>query len=83
MKLNLLYFARLKDAFGLDGERLESEADTVAALLVELRQRGGVWARELAAGQAFRVAVNQEMAQPDTPLADGAEVAIFPPVTGG
>jgi molybdopterin converting factor subunit 1 len=28
-------------------------------------------------------AVNQEYAQKDTPLTDGDEVAIFPPVSGG
>jgi len=29
------------------------------------------------------VAVNQEMARPETPIAGGDEVALFPPVTGG
>jgi molybdopterin synthase sulfur carrier subunit len=31
----------------------------------------------------LRYAVNQEMARLDTPVADGDEVAFFPPVTGG
>jgi molybdopterin synthase sulfur carrier subunit len=31
----------------------------------------------------LRVAVNQEMARPDTPVKAGDEVAFFPPVTGG
>ena len=38
---------------------------------------------ELAAGKMFRIAVNQEMANGLTALADGCEIAIFPPVTGG
>lgn len=83
MKLKLLYFARLKDAFGRDAETLDSEAATVAALLAELRARGGAWAEELAEGRVFRVAINQELAAPDARLAAGDEVAIFPPVTGG
>jgi molybdopterin synthase sulfur carrier subunit len=83
MKLNLLYFARLKDAFGRDHETLESDATTIGALLAELRARGGAWADELAEGRVFRVALNQELAAADAVLAAGDEVAIFPPVTGG
>lgn len=83
MKLNLLYFARLKDAFGRDNETLDSQAATVGALLAELRARGGAWAEELAEGRVFRVALNQELAAADAALSAGDEVAIFPPVTGG
>ena len=53
------------------------------ALLAALRQRGGPFAAELAAGRAFRVAVNQEVVALDHPVKAGDEVAIFPPVTGG
>jgi molybdopterin synthase sulfur carrier subunit len=56
---------------------------TVATLLAHLRARGGAFAHELAAGRAFRVAVNHAMASDATPLCDGDEVALFPPVTGG
>lgn len=83
MSLRVLYFARLRERFGVAEETLESDAATVAALLDSLRARGGAWAEELAPGRSFRVAVNQDLAAPDTPLAAGAEVAIFPPVTGG
>ncbi|AXE29911.1 molybdopterin converting factor subunit 1 [Chromobacterium phragmitis] len=83
MKLNLLYFARLRETLGVESEQLESEAATVAELLAELRQRGQVWTLELAPNKVFRVAVNQEMASLETSLADGDEVAVFPPVTGG
>ena len=48
-----------------------------------LAARGGAWAHELAAGRAFRAAVNQDIAGADTPVTDGDEVAFFPPVTGG
>ncbi|MDF0605563.1 MoaD/ThiS family protein [Neisseriaceae bacterium TC5R-5] len=83
MKFKLLYFARLQDAFGTAAEELESDAATVEELLIELRLRGTVWAQELAPKQIFRVAVNQEMADLTTLLANNDEVAIFPPVTGG
>ena len=85
MRVRLLYFARLRDALGTEAEEatLPAEIQDVAALTAWLRARGGAWATELAPGRAYRVAVNQDMASAQTRLADGAEVAIFPPVTGG
>ncbi len=80
----LLYFARLREAFGTAREDapLPTPA-TVGGTLDALRARGGAWATELAPGRAFRVAVNQRIASADTPVATEDEVAIFPPVTGG
>lgn len=83
--VTLLYFARLREAFGSDGERLSlpAEVGDVAGLLGFLRARGGVWEKELAPQRNFRVAVNHDMADPSTRVAAGDEVALFPPVTGG
>jgi molybdopterin converting factor subunit 1 len=83
MKLRLLYFARLRERFGTAEENVDFAGATVAELLAQLRARGGVWAEELGEGRLFRVAVDQTLAMPETGLAEGAEVAIFPPVTGG
>jgi len=85
MKVSLVYFARLREAFGRSAEDVVLPADVrdVASLMRWLRGRGGAWATELAEGRAFRVAVDHDMAVPATPLAEGVEVAIFPPVTGG
>lgn len=84
-RVNLLYFARLREQFGTGKETVElpAEVHTLGELLVWLRARGGTWAAELTEGRAFRTAVNQDMAGPETELKDGDEVAIFPPVTGG
>ena len=83
--VNLLYFARLREALGRDKESLALPAGvrTVSALTDLLRGRGAAWESELAPAKPVRVAVNQEMATSDTPIADGDEVAFFPPVTGG
>lgn len=83
--ITVLYFARLRETLGSDRERLALPAgvQTVGQLAAWLRARGGAWETELAPERPVRVAVNQEMAGADTPLPEGAEVAFFPPVTGG
>ena len=83
--LNLLYFARLRESFGREKETLVLPAQyaTVGDLVTYLASRGGEWEKELGSDKVFRVAVNQVLATADTPLPDQAEIAIFPPVTGG
>lgn len=83
--LKVLYFARLREDLETEGESLALPAGvtTVAALRSHLVARGGAWASALAPGRAVRVAVNQQIAQPETTLHADDEVAFFPPVTGG
>ncbi|PLP97403.1 molybdopterin converting factor subunit 1 [Cupriavidus pauculus] len=85
MQLELRYFASVREQVGQAAERAEVPADvrTVGDLRGWLRARGGVWAEALAEGRALRMAVDHAVARADTPLADGCEVAFFPPVTGG
>lgn len=83
MRVRVLYFARLRECFGMAEENVELAGTTAADLVSYLQARGGVWAEELAAGRAFRVAVNQDIVTLDAVLPDNADVAIFPPVTGG
>ena len=85
MNLTLLYFARLRETLGTGSEKVEAAPSVtdVAELLDWLRARGGAWNDELAPSRLLRVAVNQEMADLGTPLNEGDEVALFPPVTGG
>ncbi len=83
MKVTLHYFAALREALG-PGETLElAPGCTLGALRDQLLARGGRHAEVLARGRAVRAAVNQAMAEEDVALAEGAEVAFFPPVTGG
>ena len=83
--LKILYFARLREAFGAAHEKVALPAGVinVAGLLAFLRARGGNWEKELAPQRNFRVAVNQDMADPETAISAGDEIALFPPVTGG
>ncbi len=83
--IQVLYFASLRDRLGLEREEIElpGETGTIASLRQLLQSRGGEWATVFAEGETVLAAVNQEMAQNDTPVSDGDEVGFFPPVTGG
>lgn len=83
MKLQLRYFASIRETIGTGSEAVETAAGSLAALRDELIARGGAHAEALARGRAVRMSINQTMADESAALADGAEVAFFPPVTGG
>ena len=83
MKLQLRYFASVREALGRGEESLESQAATLGALRDELIARGEPYAAALARGRAVRMALDQVMRTEDAALTDGAEIAFFPPVTGG
>ena len=83
--VTVLYFARLRETLGRSSEQLALPADVrdLEGLRALLVARGGAWEQELAPSKPVRAAVNQAMAVGDMPVADGDEVAFFPPVTGG
>lgn len=83
--VTLLYFASLRERLGRSREEvaLPPGIPTVESLVEHLRARDERWTEALAPGKAWRVAVNQRMADPATTLKPGDEVAFFPPVTGG
>jgi molybdopterin synthase sulfur carrier subunit len=85
MKLELRFFASLREGLGLSGESIATppELKTIADLRTHLVQRGNPWAEVLASGKVIRCALNQEMVSDSTVLVEGSEVAFFPPVTGG
>lgn len=83
MKVQLRYFAAIREALGTGSEPVETQAATLAALRAELVARGGAYADVLAPGRAVRVALNQAMSDESASLIEGAEVGFFPPVTGG
>mgnify|MGYP003581306470 CR=1 FL=1 len=83
--IRILYFAWVREAAGRDEEQVSppAEVTTVGALLDWLAGRDAGLATAFADTARIRVAVDQEMATPDTPIGDVREIAIFPPVTGG
>lgn len=83
MKITVRYFASIREAIGQSSEAVETSAATLGALRDELIARGGAHATSLARGKAVRMALNQSLNDESATLADGAEVAFFPPVTGG
>lgn len=83
MKVNIRYFASIREALDRGAETVETRAETLAALRDELIARGGPYAESLAHGRAVRLALNQVMADESAVIAEGAEVGFFPPVTGG
>jgi molybdopterin synthase sulfur carrier subunit len=85
MHIELRFFASVREALGLAGERIELPEGiaTVGALREHLIGRGGAWAQALGHERALRMAFNHVMCGPETALGEGGEVAFFPPVTGG
>ena len=81
--ITVRYFASIREAVGQGSEPVQTSAATVGALRTELIARGGAYAECLARGKAVRMAVNQELSGEGDALPAGAEVAFFPPVTGG
>ncbi len=83
MRVTVKYFASVREALGRSNETVETQATTLAALRDELIARGGGYSQGLARGKAVRAALDQVMSNEDAVLAEGCEVAFFPPVTGG
>ena len=81
--MQILYFAWVRERIGVPREEVETSAVTVNDLVAELRAREERYDVAFADVSALRVALDQELAEFDTPLAGVREVAFFPPMTGG
>jgi molybdopterin synthase sulfur carrier subunit len=79
----VLYFAWVRERIGLPREQVETNAATVADLIAELAAREERYALAFSDLSSLRVALDQELADFDSPLAGVREIAIFPPMTGG
>jgi molybdopterin synthase sulfur carrier subunit len=85
MNIQLRFFAGIRETLGVSQENvsLPERVESVGALRHFLIARGGLWEQALGEARVLRMAYNQAIADAETPIADGGEVAFFPPVTGG
>ncbi|MDX1482727.1 MAG: MoaD/ThiS family protein [Woeseiaceae bacterium] len=73
------YFALFREHAGVEQETVTTEAETAGDLFDSLGHRHG-------SGEPLahcKVAINDEMADWSSPIADGDTVLLFPPVAGG
>ena len=83
MKVNIKYFAYIREALGQSKETRDTQVQTVAALRDELLALSPAHAQALSRDKPVRMALDQNMCDESATLHEGCEVAFFPPVTGG
>lgn len=83
--MKVLYFAWLRQHVGAAEETVDPPADvaTAGALMDWLAAKSDGHAAAFKDRATVRIAIDQEFAELDAPIAGAAEVAFFPPVTGG
>jgi len=83
MQVHIKYFASIREVLGRSSETWNTSALTLGDLRLALVQRDALENHPLAADRAVRIALNQLMCEESAEIVEGAEVAFFPPVTGG
>ena len=80
--IKVLFFAQVRELVGTDATEVAADFPTVEALRQHMAAQSDRWALALEDGKLL-AAVNQTLGDEQVVLQDGAEVAFFPPVTGG
>lgn len=85
MKVDLVYFAWVRERIGKPSETIELPPSvlTVGDLLNHLKSLGEEYEIALEHDRVIRVAIDQEHAEYDEKIAGAREIGIFPPMTGG
>lgn len=83
MQVHIKYFASIREALGRSSETWQTSAVTLGDLRLALIERDALESHPLALGRPVRIALNQVMCEESAEIVEGAEVAFFPPVTGG
>ncbi|AXV14910.1 molybdopterin converting factor subunit 1 [Neorhizobium sp. SOG26] len=85
MKVNLVYFAWVRERIGKGEEEIDlpDSVVTVRDLLEHLKGLGEEYENAFQYTNVIRVAINQEHVEHDEPIAGAREIGIFPPMTGG
>ena len=83
--MKILYFAWLRAKIGFAAECVTPPTSviSVADLIVWLKCQSPGHASAFADTSCVRAAINQEFVDLEAKIPPGAEVAFFPPVTGG
>ena len=77
--ITVRYFAIFRERAGRDEEAVTLEAETAGDVFEQLKDRHG---SSEPLGHC-KVAINDEMADWNSPINDGDTVLLFPPVAGG
>jgi sulfur-carrier protein len=82
MRIQILYFAAIKELLGVAGEAVELDGSStdVAGVEAHLVRMHPELEGRLA---SVRIAVNEAFAFPATRVEDGDTLALIPPVSGG
>ena len=83
MKLDVVYFAWVRERIGVPRETVETDALSVGDLVAELCAREDRYDLAFSDLSVVRVAVDQTLSDFDAPLKGVRELAFFPPMTGG
>jgi len=83
MKLDVVYFAWVRERIGVPREVVETDAVTVAELVAELAAREERYEAAFVDMSVVKVAMDQALVDMDAPLEGAREIAFFPPMTGG
>lgn len=83
--MKVLYFAWLRQHVGAAEETVDPPADvqTAAGLIEWLAARSAGHAAAFENRETVRIAIDQDFADAGDSIRGAAEVAFFPPVTGG
>ena len=81
LKIRVLFFALAHELAGESSIEIEVAAPATAADAEEKLKRRYDWLGTTLS--SYRIAVDEEFAGKDTPLRNGSEGAIIPPVSGG
>jgi sulfur-carrier protein len=83
--MKIVYFAWLRERVGKPEEEREipAQVHTIAELISYLQEQGEEYAYAFEKPSLIRAAINRKHVKPDALIVGAAEVAFFPPVTGG
>ena len=83
--ITVLYFASIREHMGRGEDRLDTARDltTVAALIRHLSETDSTFNELIQSPNPPLISVNQVFAETTSPITDGDEVGLFPPMTGG